>query len=215
MQVLESPMPRLDPVVLETAFEEQRPRWMAMLRARLGPVLSVRQVPEEVLQKAFVRVSTRRAAFERWAEQCAERAGGELPEADLAAMVCFWLNRIVHDCVAEEFRAPPGKGAGREGEVRLPDGSASQFALGLISPGTSPSGALAREELCERVWQTLALLKPEDQHVLWLRSIHGMPAETVAEVLGINHAAVRQRYGRAKLRFKDLWIERYGTEGFE
>ncbi len=208
-------MTRLDPTLLDSAFEEQRPRWLTMLRARMGPALCARVAPEEVLQKAFVRVSTRRGQFRRWADHAAEQAGGELDDADLAAMVCFWLNRIVHDSLVEEYRTHHGKGRDLAGERRLPEGSSSQFALGLVSPGTSPSGALARQELQERVWQTLALLRPEDQQVLWLRSIHGVSTETAAEVLGITPVSVRQRYGRAKLRFKDLWVERYGTEGLE
>ena len=41
----------------------------------------------------------------------------------------------------------------------LPEGTSIQLGLGLVSPGTSPSAALVRDELCERVRQVMGLLK--------------------------------------------------------
>jgi RNA polymerase sigma factor (sigma-70 family) len=181
-----------------------------MLRLRMDPILSARITPEEVLQEASLRVRKRWPQFHRWVEQSAKHS-----DLDLPAMAYFWLNRIVRDCLTDAYRTHYDPVRDLHAQVRLPDGSSSQFALGLIDSGTSPTDELARKELQERVWQILGKLKPEDQQILWLRSIFELSTEEVTQVLEISKVNVRVRYGRAKLRFKDLWIAEYGTEGLE
>lgn len=58
--------------------------------------------------------------------------------------------------------------------------------------------ALARRDLLERA---LGGLTPEDREVLILRELEGFPGEEVAEMLGLNLAAMKSRLHRARLRF--------------
>jgi RNA polymerase sigma-70 factor, ECF subfamily len=63
---------------------------------------------------------------------------------------------------------------------------------------TDEGGALAGVE------RGLALLGASDREVLLLVGVEGMDAQQAATVLGISHAALRQRLGRARARLKDI-----------
>jgi len=50
----------------------------------------------------------------------------------------------------------------------------------------------------------LAVLGASDREVLLLVCVEGMEPQQAATVLGISHAALRQRLGRARARLKDV-----------
>jgi RNA polymerase sigma-70 factor, ECF subfamily len=78
---------------------------------------------------------------------------------------------------------------------------------------TSPSEALARGELQERVRQALDVLRPTDREIIWMHHFDELPFRDVAIVLGISEDTARQRYVRALRRLKDLWRQLFDREG--
>jgi DNA-directed RNA polymerase specialized sigma24 family protein len=104
-------------------------------------------------------------------------------------------------------------------EIAWPDRSSLQMVLGMVSPLTSPSEALARREQQElmgkRIHVTLEHLKSEDREVLCMWFFDQLSAEEIGQVLDIPKGTARQRYSRARLRFRETWKKLIGQEGLE
>jgi|GEM_PF-1222830 len=180
-------------------FEEHRPRLLAMIQRRSDRSLAARRDAEDILNQAFVRAQTRWSEFQH------------------SGMTAYaWLYRIVLDSLLDDHDFQTRKRRSPRAEMAWPDKSSLQLVLGLVSPLTSPSDALARKESQERlrrqVGQALGLLKPEDREVLSMRFYDQLTTEEIARVLDIAEAAARQRYSRARLRFRDTWRKLFGDE---
>jgi RNA polymerase sigma-70 factor (ECF subfamily) len=89
--------------------------------------------------------------------------------------------------------------------VALPDQSAMELALTVLSGGETPSGELLREELRDRVRSVLSAMSERDREVLVLRHLEQLSAAEIAAVLGIREGTVRVRLLRALERFRKLW----------
>src|SRR3954452_12512978 len=136
---------------LARGFEEHRTRLLAMVRRRVDPALGVRIEPEEILQEAFIR------AWTKW------------PGRDSTTPIYAWLYGIARDCLIEAWRAANAGGRSIQREVPWPEQTSIQLGLGLVGSATSPSQALDRGELRERIRWAVAQLKPDDQEILWMR----------------------------------------------
>ncbi len=160
----------IDPAVAELAAfgqlcEEHGPRLLAMLERRIDPRLRQRLAPEDILQSAFVK------AQDRWP---AYRAGSPMRPYP-------WLYQLALDTLYEEYRRHGRAARDLRHDLPWPDESLDVLAGSL----TSPSQAMARDELIGRVRQVIELLKPVDREVLWLRYFEEMPARDVGELLGL------------------------------
>jgi RNA polymerase sigma-70 factor, ECF subfamily len=187
----------VDLAMLGRLFEEHRAKLLGMLRRRIDPALAARIDPDEIVQEAFL------LAREKWSTF----------EVRSAASTYAWLYRLVLDCLIAAWRRQTrGIRDGRR-DMPLPDGTSVQFGLGLVSPGTSPSGALAQEELTARVRQALALLREKDREILWMRHADELSYEEIAAVLGIERNAAYTRYHRALGRLSDLWLQVHPESG--
>ena len=176
-------------------LDEHRPKLLAMLQRRIDPALNARVDPDDILNDAFM------VARRRWSDF---QAGTMTPYA--------WLYRLALDQLIEAWRnASRGRRDVRK-EMPWPDGTSIQLGLGLVSPGTSPSAALARDELREQVRQVMGLLKEKDREILWMRHVEDLTHPEIAAVLGITEEAAQQRYHRAVGRLSDLWHKLYPEE---
>jgi RNA polymerase sigma-70 factor (ECF subfamily) len=195
MLLEESTVDIVELAALGRMFEEHRLKLLAMLRQRIDPALASRLQAEDVLADAFLR------AKHRW------------PDFQQSGMTAYaWLYRLVLDCLYDTYDFHAAKGRDFHREVRMPDGSSSQFVLGLVDRGSSPSKALARKELQEKMRQTLALLRPEEREILCMRHVDELSLKEAAHVLDIAEGTARQRYARARLRLRDLWKKLHGDE---
>lgn len=177
-----------DLAALSGLFQEHSHRLLAMLRRRIDPALAARIDAEDVLHETFL------LARRRW------------PRFEGSAMSPYaWLYRLALDCLIEAWRRENRDGRSLDREVPWPERSSAQLGLGLVGKGTSPSEALARGELRERMTQALGHLKPGDREVLWMRHFDGLPFRDVAAVLGTTENTAMQRYARALRHLKDLW----------
>src|SRR5207253_11328830 len=90
-----------------------------------------------------------------------------------------WLYRLALDCLIEAWRHEARGPRDYRRSMPLPEGTSIQIGLGLVGSGTSPSAALVREELRERVRQVMALLRDQDRELLWMRHADGMEYEEI------------------------------------
>lgn len=175
-------------------LQEHRPKLLEMLRRRIDPSLSVRIDAEEVLSEAFF-------VAQRKYPEC-QRQSATTPYA--------WLYRIALDCLIEAWRRETRGRRDLGRDLPFPAESSVQLALGLIDTGTSPSAAVERNHMQQRMQQVLELLKSADREILTMRHYDQLSHREAAEVLGITESAATLRYVRALKRLRDLWTKLHG-----
>ena len=85
----------------------------------------------------------------------------------------------------------------------LPEDSVLRLAR-LVSSGASPSQALIRNELRERLRAALDQLAPHDREILVMRNLEQLPVAEIAEVLGLTEGAIMVRHLRALRRLRTI-----------
>ena len=183
------PSTLFDLAILGQVLEQHRPRLLAMLCRRIDPTLHGRLDAEEILTAAFLVARRHWPAFQQ----------------TKSVSTYSWLYRITRDCLLEAWRRERRGCRDARKEMPWPDQSSLQLGLGLVSPGTSPSKAVEREEIKEHVRQMLGMLSERDRDILWLRYFDGLTFPEVAEVLGITENAAAVRHVRALNRLRAAW----------
>jgi RNA polymerase sigma-70 factor (ECF subfamily) len=186
-------LPLADLAALGQLFTEHEPALRAMLERRIDPAVGARFDASDVLGDAFLMARRKWPTF---------AASGMTPYA--------WLYGIARDCLIEAWRRENRacRDVGRE--MPWPERSSVQLGLSLVSPGTGPGSAAARAELQDRMRETLKLLGPADQEVLWMRHFDALSFAEIAAVLGVSENAATVRELRARRRLKDLWQTIHG-----
>jgi RNA polymerase sigma-70 factor (ECF subfamily) len=182
-----------DLLAREQLLVRHRDRLLKMVAARLDRRLAARLDPSDVVQEALLEASRKLSAY--------------LHERPLPFYP--WLRRIAWEHllkVHERHLSARKRSAAREvpqGWV-LPDESALALAQRLVTPGTSPSHRLLREEMRERVRAALLRLPEACREVLVLRYLEQLSMAEIAAVLEINEGAVKMRHTRALQRLSGL-----------
>lgn len=187
-----SPLPALpaaDLAELDRLWQASRPRLLAALGRRVAPRLATRTGPDELLAAAYVR------AVRRW-PRFREKPGRSGYR---------WLYRLALDEVIEAWRRETRGRQDCRRDVAWPDGSSALLGLGLVAGGTTPSQALIREELRDRVRHLLDRLPPRDRRVLALRYEAGLDPAAIGRVVGATRDHVYVLVKRAHDRFRKLW----------
>jgi RNA polymerase sigma-70 factor (ECF subfamily) len=165
-------------------FERCRERLLRMVQFRLDPRLVGRIDAEDVLQESFLEAKKRLQAFR-----------------DDTKPFLVWVRLITQQTMVDLFRKHLGakmRTAGRE-VVAPASGTLSGFFVAHI---TSPSGAVMREELRQKIEHALASMDEIDREVLLLRHFEELSNKEAADVLGIQENAASNRYVRALGRLK-------------
>lgn len=188
---LESRARRGDATALAPLFESFRARLVRMVTLRLDPSLKRRVDPADVVQESWLEVARR---FPRWAEE---------------AKVPFhvWLRLVTGQTLAQVHRrhlAAHMRDALREAPAleSRPSVSATSFADAFATSATTPTQAVAREEVRARVLAALEELDEVDREIVALRHFEGLSNEDAAAELSIEPAAASKRFTRALLRLK-------------
>ena len=79
----------------------------------------------------------------------------------------------------------------------------SNVSLDIAEPDPQPSREIPGD-VTAALTQVVGQLSEPDQAILALREIEQLPSQTVAALLGISDAAVRQRYSRARKRLTQI-----------
>jgi len=125
-----------------------------------------------------------------------------------------WFYRIVLNALFDDHDFQTRKRRDCGAEHAWPDRSSQQFALGLQNDGTSPTEAYERQVVKERVDRVLAALPAHHQQIMVLIHFGELSKERAAELLDIESGTVRQRYARARMRFREVWKAEYGEGEF-
>jgi RNA polymerase sigma-70 factor, ECF subfamily len=163
-----------------------RDRLRRMVAVRLDRRLAARLDPSDVVQEALLD------AAQRLSDYLEKRPVPFYP----------WLRRLAWEHLLklhERHIKARKRSANREQPqgLALPNESAFELAHRLVSPGTSPSHGLLREEMRDRVQAALARLPEGDCEVLVLRYLEQLAMAEIAAVLEISEAAVKMRHTRA------------------
>ncbi len=182
---------RGDQTALAPLFETFRARLARMVTLRLDPSLKRRIDPTDIVQEAWLEVARR---FPRWSEEA------KVPFA-------VWLRLVTGQTLAQVHRrhlAAHMRDALREAPAAhdRPSVTATSFADAFATSATTPTQAVAREEVRARVLAALEELDEVDREIVALRHFEGLSNEDAALELAIEPAAASKRFTRALLRLK-------------
>jgi RNA polymerase sigma-70 factor, ECF subfamily len=178
-----------EPEVLAELFAHYQPRLRRMVQLRLNARLAARVDPSDVLQDVYVDVAR------------------QLPDYLRQPRVAFyiWLRGLTWERMLKIHRRHLGtKARDAQRELVLPLESSAQLAAQFFAPGPSPSQALLKEELRQRVQAALAQLAPDDREIILMRDFEGLSNGEAAQALGLRDSGATMRYGRALVRLKDV-----------
>lgn len=78
---------------------------------------------------------------------------------------------------------------------------------------STPETRYLANEQQQALWNAIRTLSPQDQELVTLHYVSGMPLNQVAELLGVSYPAVRQRMVRLRATLRQRMEEQgYGTE---
>ncbi len=180
-----------DQDALHRLLDQHRKRLRHMVAYRLDRRLAPRLDASDVVQEALMEVAARLGEYLRsrplpfypWLRQLA-------------------LNRLA-DLHSTHLKAKK-RSVGREepGFFDLPDDSAVELADRLVTSAVGPEESAQRHELCARVRDMLADLRPIDRELLILRHLEHLSVKDCAAALGVSVNVVKTRHVRALRRLR-------------
>lgn len=180
-----------DRAALEALIAQSAPRLVRMVELRMEPSLRRRLGPEDVVQEALLEATRR---IDEW------RAQERYP-------LHLWLRLLTAQALNQFARRHQGaekRAVAREHDAAAERGRAQSQSMSewLVASDTSPSGAVGRAEVRERVLAALEQLDELDREVLALRHVEQLSNEETALELGIEPAAASKRFVRALARLR-------------
>ena len=118
----------------------------------------------------------------------------------------LWVRLITGQKLIDAHRHHLGtlkRDAGRDHSVRaFPAASTITMAHALVDPASSPSSALQKVEVREKLSAALDALDEEDREVLALLYFEKLTNDEAAQALGLSYSGVRKRHVRALSRLR-------------
>ncbi len=108
-----------------------------------------------------------------------------------------WLLQIIRNLAIDALRL-----------TRRHDEATAETGAVTVDPGVSLDAAETRA----RVAQVLGLLPEKYREILVMREMEGLPAEEIAERIGVEYATTRWRLHEARRLFRNAWLARFGAE---
>jgi RNA polymerase sigma-70 factor (ECF subfamily) len=186
---------------LAQLFLLNRDRLWRMINFRMDPRLHGRIDADDVLQEAWLAAVQRIDHF----------------LVDASRSIFVWFRLIASQTLVDVHRRHLGTQKRNAGmEFSLQKGwaaSSTSFSLShhLLGKLTSPSEAVAREEMAQIVRSGLDSMHDIDREVLALRHFEQLTNRETAQILGISEQASSDRYTRALTRLKTVLT---GIPGF-
>lgn len=174
-------------------LQVHRSRLRCMVALRLSPLLAARVDPSDIVQDTLLEANRRLADYLH----------------DRPLPFYPWLRRLAWDRLVDQYRqhvraAKRSVRHERADLLDVSDQSVLVLADHLVSPGSTPSARLRRQEMHHWVRAALANLSEPDREVLLLRFLEELSAPEVAAVLEISEEAAKKRVLRALQRLRDL-----------
>jgi RNA polymerase sigma-70 factor (ECF subfamily) len=172
-------------------LQRHRPYLLRLVELRMDPRLRPRADPSDVVQEAQMEANRRLEGYVQ----------------DPRMPFRLWLRQIAYDRLIMLHRRhvqAARRATGRD--LTLPDRSSLALAEQFLADGPTPSEAVVRRELADRVRQALAQLPEGEREVLILRNLEGLSNREAAAVLAVDPATSSRRYGRAVLRLRQALV---------
>jgi RNA polymerase sigma-70 factor (ECF subfamily) len=186
-----------DADALGSLLERYRPRLTRVISFRMDRRLRGRVDAADVVQEAYLTATTRFADY--------------LNEKNEKRMPFFlWLRFITVQKLLELHRHHLGtkaRDASREVFLfngPLPCATSAVLAAQLLGKQSTPSQAVARDEMKVQLEAALNTMDDVDREVVALRHFEQLTNVEAARVLGINESAASNRYIRAIKRLKNI-----------
>ena len=179
-----------DPRAVNELLDRYRNRLRGVVRLRLDPRINRRFDESDVVQEALIDASVKIGEFVRspdvpfylWLRQLTLFKVTELHRLHLTAQ-----RRDVRKEIPLKMAAHPD----------VPPASSIILAEDLVADLTSPSQAVMKAELHERIEQELEMMEPADREILVLRHFEQLSIAETAQVLGISKSGAAKSYVRA------------------
>jgi RNA polymerase sigma-70 factor (ECF subfamily) len=186
--------PRAPPrhaAAVDSLFQRHRPQLAQMIRFRMDPRVRARVDPSDVIQETLVAASQKMADY---------AATQPLPFYPWLRQIAWEKLVHLHDRHLRAAKRSVAREQGLPG--RISDESAAMLGERLLATASSPSDALLRDELRERVRRALDRLPAADRELLVLRYLEQLSSRDIAAVMGLGEAAVNMRHMRALERMR-------------
>ncbi len=171
----------------EQLFSEASEDLRRYIGARLETSIRRRVDVSDILQETHL------LAFENFADYCARRP---MPFR-------IWLLKTAQEqVIAARRKHLLAECRTIRKEVALPEHSSLLLAAPLLAAAGRPDSGVEREETRARVLEAVAALEEIDREMLLMRQVEERPYEEISQLLNIDNAAARKRYGRALLRLR-------------
>ncbi len=179
-----------DAVALGRLIDLHRDYLRRVVDLRIDRALRGRVDPSDVVQETQIAATQRIADF-------IERRPTSFK---------LWLRgEAMQQIVAQRRRHVAAARRSVDRECSISNVSSLLIARNLLH-GT-PSEAVERKELAERVRQLMENMPEKDREILTLRYVEELTNTEAAEVLKIHAAAARKRHGRAMKRLLEMIVE--------
>jgi RNA polymerase sigma-70 factor (ECF subfamily) len=180
-----------DASAVRALLQRHRAQLARMVDARIDPRLRGRIDPSDVIQETLAAASQKMdrylaeqpIPFYPWLRQIAWEKLVHLHDRHL---------RAAKRSVAREQIARPG----------ISDESVMDLTRQFVGGASSPSAAAVRNELRQRVRQSLDALSEGDREVLLLRYLEQLSSKEIGAIMGVSEAAVNMRHMRALERMR-------------
>ena len=182
-----------DSQAVEQLFVRHQVRLRRMIGTRIDNRLSPRMDPSDVIQETLL------LAHRQLPKYLAERP---IPFYPWLRRICWERLLDLHDAhLTAEKRS-----VRREAGIAIPllDHSAAQLADCLVANEISPSKAMVRDEMKQRVRGALDQIGDTEREVLVMRFLEEMSLAETAATLGVSEGAVSMRQLRALLKIRQV-----------
>jgi RNA polymerase sigma-70 factor (ECF subfamily) len=160
-----------------------------LIRVRMDPRLRVRVDATDVVQETFLEATRRRVEFENQTE---------MP-------LLVWLRLIALQNLTRLYRMHllvKSRSAHREVMFAGSAAPSAILATQLLGQLTTPSQALVRDELEQKLVAALESLEAVDRECIILRNFERLTNAETASILGLNESTASSRYLRALQKLK-------------
>jgi RNA polymerase sigma-70 factor (ECF subfamily) len=168
-----------------------------MIGLRLDPALAGRVDASDIVQDVMLEVSQRLADYLRQPTMPFQ----------------LWLRHIARDHMIDahrRHRQAQRRSLDREQSMAaggLSDVSSLDLAAQFIDREITPASAAVREELQQRMEQSLRQLEEDDREIILMRHYEQLSNQEVATALGLTEAAASMRHLRAVRRLRALLLD--------
>ncbi len=183
-----------DNAAFEELFQRHRAKLRRTIALRMDRRVSARVDASDVLQETYLE------AFKRLPRYLQQQG---MP-------FYLWLCWIAREKVLALHRRHLGadkRAVTHEAPVLPADSSATFVSVVIAGHETSPSQALAKAELGERLRLALGQLDDDERDLILWRHFEQLSARDMAQLLQISEAAASKRYIRAVERLRSILLE--------